>query len=777
MTRHQKAQPRRRAFLAPSALPALLPLTAALCTCLPALAQQAADSGKLETVVITATKRIQPLQATPMAISVIGGAALEESNLNNLGAIQAQIPAVTFRSNASSKDTSLFVRGVGTISTSPGVEPTVSTVIDGVVTGRPGQSMLDLVDVDRIEVLRGPQGTLFGRNASAGVINIVTRAPSKGLSGYVDLSAYQGHEQRVRLGISGGNDLVKGSLAVMSAKWDGNITNVRDGGKAGGYERDGARLRVDVTPSKDLKVALIADYSDGVDFTPGGVVVSTDVRAYPSLALTQNPLFGAAVAPVVPSAENRQINNNVVSSARDKHRGASAQVDYSLGGMQLTSITAHRSWNNVQKPDGDRLATVYRQFAQSHDRGDLDFTQFTQELRVASTQRQFVDYVAGVFYFDGKTEERYQRDVLRCLNTVAPVLASGLQPCSAGTTTADNGVANYGVRSKSLSLFGESTFNFLPDFRALAGLRYTKDDLSYDHRRVYTPDPSTPTAVSAPGINPTRTLVSGSTNENAVSGRIGPQFDLSKDVMGYFTLSRGYKGPAYNVFFNMTPTQDNVLAPEKSKSLEAGLKTTLLDGRMRLNVALFKTDYNGYQANVPDLVNGVIVTRLINAGSVTTSGFEVDMTARVTSQFTVSAALANTEARILNFNCPPGAAASCDVNGKPLPYAPDWKGNVRFKYSHGLSNSLSVDYGLDATWQSKTNFDLQQQPDSFQNAYTILNARIALQSTAGWTLALVGRNLTDKSYSTLIFNAGNSINRYVPRDDERYWGVNFRYDF
>ncbi len=777
MTRHSKALPRRRAFFNRAALPALLPLTAALCTCWPAWAQQAADSGKLETVVITATKRIQPLQATPIAISVIGGAALEESNLNNLGAIQAQIPAVTFRSNASSKDTSLFVRGVGTISTSPGVEPTVSTVIDGVVTGRPGQSMLDLVDVDRIEVLRGPQGTLFGRNASAGVINIVTRAPTKGLSGYVDLSAYQGNEKRVRLGISGGSETVKGSLAVMSAKWDGNITNVRDGGKAGGYERDGARLRLDLTPSKDLKVALIADYSDGIDFTPGGVVISTDVRAYPSLALTQNPLFGAAVAPVVPSAENRQINNNVVSSARDKHRGASAQIDYSLGSLQLTSITAHRNWTNLQLPDGDRLATVYRQFAQSHDRGELDFTQFTQELRVASTQRQFVDYVAGIFYFDGKTEERYQRDVLRCLNSTAAALPSGLVPCSAGSTTADNGVANYGVRSKSLALFGESTFNLLPDFRALAGLRYTKDDLSYNHRRVYTPDPTTPTAVSAPGINATRARVDGATNQNAVSGRFGPQFDISKDVMGYFTLSRGYKGPAYNVFFNMTPTQDNVLAPEKSKSIEAGLKTTLLDGRMRLNLALFKTDYTGYQANVPDLVNGVIVTRLINAGSVTTSGFEVDMTARVTSQFTVSAALANTEARILNFNCPPGAAASCDVNGKPMPYAPDWKGNVRLKYSQGLSGNLSIDYGLDATWQSETNFDLQQQPDSFQKAYTILNARIALQSTAGWTLAVVGRNLSNQSYSTLIFNAGNSINRYVPRDDQRYWGVNFRYDF
>ncbi len=754
----------------PSRCLQLTPLALSMLAAMPALAQQAAATNQLETVTITATKRIQPLQTTPIAVSVISGGALEEANLNNLGAIQAMIPSVTFRSNASSKDTSLFVRGVGTISTSPGVEPTVSTVIDGVVTGRPGQSMLDLVDVERIEVLRGPQGTLFGRNASAGVINIVTRAPTKGLTGYVDLAAYQGSERRVRLGVSGGNDMVKGSLALMNAEWDGNITNVFDGSKGGGYERDGARMRVDVTPNKDLKIALIADYSKGLDRTPAGVVVSTSVRAFPSLAVTQNPLFGAAVAPVVPSAENRQINNNLNTTVTDKHQGASAQVDYSLGSLQLTSITAHRTWNNVQNPDGDRLSRVYSQFAQSHDLGVLDFKQFTQELRVASTGRQFVDYVAGVFYYDGKTDEQYRRDVVRCPSTTAAALPSGLIPCSAGSTVADNGVATYGVRSKSLALFGEGTVNFSSTLRAIAGLRYTKDELSYFHGRVAS-------NTGIPGVQPTRARVSGDTTENALSGRFGPQFDLSKDMMVYATYSRGYKGPAYNVFFNMTATQDNVLAPEKSNSFEVGLKTELLDRTLRLNVAAYQTSYTGYQANVPDLVSGVIVTRLINAGEVSTKGLEVDLTARVTSNFTVSAALANTIARVKAFNCPPGAAASCDINGRPLPFAPDWKGSLRLKYTQGVSGKLSIDYGVDANWQSKTNFDLQQQPDSFQDAFGIVNARIALQSTDGWTLALVGRNLADKSYSTLIFNAGNSINRYVPRDDQRYWGVNFRYDF
>ena len=757
-------------------------LLAALPAAFPVLAQQAvkADDGKVETVTITATKRIQPLQATPIAISVISGTALEESNLNNLEAISAQVPTVNFRTNASNKDAALFIRGVGTISTSAGVEPTVSTVLDGVVTARPGQATLDLVEIDRIEVLRGPQGTLFGKNASAGVINIVSRAPGKNFGGYADVGLFQGGEKRVRLGVSGelAKDLLLGSLSVMAGKYNGNVTNVFDGSTVNGYDRKGVRGRLDITPTKDLKIVLIADRTQADDTPPTGVAYSTNVTAYPSGAVTANPNFALAVAPVVPSPGNRQINSNMKTRVSDTNQGLSAQVDWLLGSLQVTSITAQRQWDNEQFQDQDRLGRLYIGFNRTADAGTLAFEQFTQELRVASTQKGFVEWVAGAFYLRGKNEERYQRDVGNCTTSTLPAGANGLIPCDS-TLRTFNGVANYGVKSTSKSLFGEGTFNFLPDFRAIAGLRYTSEDLSYNHARVFatnvvtSPNPT----VSGPGIQPTRAPVTGAISDNALSGRIGPQFDIAKDVMGYITYSRGYKGPAYNVFFNMTATQDNALAPERSRSIEAGLKTTLLDGRMRLNIALFNTDYSGYQANVPDLVNNVIVTRLVNAGDVKTSGMEIDMTARVTTQLTVSASLAHTEARVVRFNCPVGAAASCDINGKSLPFAPDWKGSLRVKYTQPLSGSLTLDYGLDANRQSTTNFDLQQQPDSVQPGYTIFNATIGLQSTAGWRVSVLGKNLGNTSYATFIQNSGNHINRYVPRDDKRYFGVNLRYDF
>jgi iron complex outermembrane recepter protein len=755
-------------------LPLVVAMMAALPVAFPVFAQQA-DSGQLESITVTATKRPQPLQTTPIAISVLSGGALEEANLNNMATITSQTPTVNFRTNASNKDSALFIRGVGTISTSPGVEPTVSTVLDGVVTSRPGQATLDLVEIDRIEILRGPQGTLFGKNASAGVINIITKAPGAATEGYIDLGLYQGNERRVRGGVSG--ELVKGkvraSIGAMAGKFDGNVTNIFNGGKVNGYDRKGVRARVDLTPTPEMKLSILADYVKADDTTPTGVPYATNVTTYPTGVVTPNPLYGAAVSPVVPSPENRQINSDLNTRVSDKNSGYSVQLDYTgWTGHQITSITAYRKWINQQFQDQDRLGTIYRQFVQSHDKGDLDFHQLSQELRVASTgKNQFFDYVGGVFYIEGTNKEQYQRTVNRCAASTAPALPSGLVPCSAGSLTSDNGVAIYGVRSKSESLFGEGTFNFTPSLRALAGLRYTSDNLSYYHGRVAT-------ANGVPGVGATRATVTGATVKSASSGRIGPQWEINKDMMAYATYSRGYKGPAYNVFFNMSPTQDNVLDAETSKSTEVGFKSQFLDQRVRVNIAAFSTQYDGYQANVPDLVNGTIVTRLINAGKVETKGFEFDVTARLTQQLTVNASAANTKARVKQFNCPTGAAASCDINGKALPFAPDWKVALRAKYSQPLGDRLALDFGVDTNWQSKTNFDLSQQPDSFQPAYAIVNATVGLSDNkGGWRTALLLKNLGNKSYATFVQSSGTNINRYVPRDDQRYVGVTARYDF
>ncbi|WP_144403230.1 TonB-dependent receptor [Pseudomonas sp. StFLB209] len=741
---HAGAQPNsRRAGRCAWLLLGLASLPLAPGAALAETGQNASDAPVLNAVTVTATRREESLQKVPVAVSVVEGEQLERDNRNGVASLVQQVPTLNFRTGASNKDTSLFIRGVGTISTSPGVEPTVATVIDGVVLGRPGQATLDLLDLERIEVLRGPQGTLFGKNASAGVLNVVSKAPSAETHGYIDQSWYTGNESRTRFGIGGSliPDTLKGSLTTLFGSYDGNVDNKLNGQEVNGYNRKGIRGKLEFTPNDDITFTLIGDYQQAHDDAPNGVV---------SKALT--PAFGAALAPVRADSDNRDVLSDYRSHVDDVNKGLSGQLDWQLGDFTLTSITAWRGWDNTQYQDGDRLGAITSAFAGTEDKGQLDYNQYSQELRLASPKGEFVEYVGGLFYMYGKSDETYQRTLIT-------------------PTSRDRGIADYSTTNQSYSVFGESTFNLTPDLRAIAGLRWTHDKLEYDHRRVST------SAVTVSGIQPA-TSSSGSVDEDGKSGRLGLQYDLSDTVTSYVTYSRGYKGPAYNVFFNMQPRDTDALKPETSNTWEVGIKASAWNNRLTTNLAVFHSDYDNYQANFFDSVAGQVVTRLINAGSVKTEGVELDYALQVTSQFKLSGALAYTKARIDTFACPAGAAASCNVDGKTLPYSPDWKSYVRADYSIPLDNGLDIELSTDYAWQSEVQYDISQNVDTKQGAYGIWNASVALADyNAGWRVALLGKNLADKSYSPMLATGGNYIYRAVPRDDERYFGVQLRKDF
>lgn len=711
--------------------------------------QRAADTDVVPTVTISATRRDASLQSVPVAVTVLDGDALVQANRTSIETIVQEVPSATFRQQGGNKDSTIFIRGIGTISTSPGVEPTVSTVVDGVVFARPGQATLDLLDIEHIEILRGPQGTLFGKNASSGVLNVVGRKASEQLTGFVDASWYQGDEQRVRAGVAGAiaPGVVRAAVTGLFADYDGNIDNVHAGsGKLNGYERKGGRARVDITPNKDLDIALIADYLRST--------ASPTLTAYKS---TSAP-FNAGIAPVVAGTENRQVNTDIPSAIRDTNRGVSAQIDWRNNGYTFTSITAARNWDNAQATSTSAIgnaaeaARITAAYPATRDIGTVDFSQVSQELRVASPKEQFIDYVAGAFYLHGKDRELYQRIV------------------NNGAAT-NSGRADYGVKSDSYSLFGEGTVHLAPAWRAILGARWTRDDLSYDHVRTST------LATAFAGVQPA-VRNRGATGEDGYSGRAGLQYDLARDVNAYVTWSRGYKGPAYNVFFNMLGRDTLALKPETSDAFELGLKATAFDRRLTANVAIFKTSYKNYQANFYDTVEGTVITRLINAGDVSTRGVELDLNARPTRALTLSAALAYTDARIDDFLCPPAAAASCNLNGQPLPFSPKFKAYTRANYALALENGATVDFSADYAYQTKTQFDLFQSPDAMQGAYGIVNAGIALTPPDGsWRVALVGKNLANRSYATNLVASTGYVSRGVPRDDRRYVGITARKEF
>lgn len=718
----------------------------------------------LDTVTVTATRRSEPVQKVPVAVSVVTGADMARSNSNNVQSLITQVPELTFKPALSSKDETLTIRGIGTNSTSPGVEPSVSTVIDGVVYARPGQATLDLLNVDHVEILRGAQGTLFGKNSTAGVINVVTNDPSKTTTGYVDTQIYQGGEQRVSAGVATTliPGLLTGSFSALYGRYDGNVTNIHTGEEINGYNHKGFRAKFVLTPNQDIKATFIADYMHAHDSFASGVIGEAT-----------NPLFGVALSPVVPGMGNRTVNYPYGPAELDTNWGLSAQIDWNLGhGYTLTSISAYRQWLNTQYTDEAFVPTLYTAIPAENDRGYVGFTQLSQELRLTSPKGGFFDYVAGLYVQHTQDNENYNRAEYSCLNSTLPGVAPGLTPCAAGASTIvpTTGDAVFNTLTNSIAAYGEGTFHITPRLRLIAGVRVTHDQVGYDFNRTST------SAVAVPGVNPSFAS-SGFTDANGISGRLGLQFDLASNVMVYAMYSHGYKGPAINTFFNMQQRDTTALKPEGSNSYEIGLKAQTPDHRWTANLALYDAHYTNYQANFFDTVAGQVVTRLINAGSVATKGIELDVGARPVTGLTLKGGLALSDARVEQFACPVGAQASCNVNGTRLPFAPTFRTNISADYRHPLPLGPELELYANYFWQAREQFSLPATTTTEQGAYGILNASVALNFDSGWRVALIGKNLLNKSYVEAMANGTGYVAIAVPRDASRYFGVQLRKDF
>jgi iron complex outermembrane receptor protein len=710
-----------------------------------------------EEIIVTATRRSEPLQRVPIAVSVVTGDRLREAGLNNVRDLATEVPSLNFRTAASNKDQAIFVRGLGTVSTSPGVEPSVSSVLDGVVLARQGQATLDLLDIERVEVLRGPQGTLFGKNASAGVLNIVTRKPGNQIRAFVDASAFEGGEGRVRAGLSGPlvQDRVALGVTAMAAHFDGNVRNLFDGRTVNGNDLIGVRSRLRLTPNDSVELLLTADYSWSRATTPQGVVTRTFLTAFPTGAVTNFPAFASALAPVVASRDNREINSNYPTSVEDENFGFSAELNVALGDHDLTSVTAWRGWNNRQSQDQDRLPGPIVGVAQLHDLGRLSFRQWSQEVRLASPKDQTIDYVLGLFWFEGRNRETYFRETTAVTAT---------------TRTVTTGVADYGVINRNFALFGEAGVRLGERLRAFGGLRWVRDELSYDFAR----DSSSATPV--PGIQ-TDFVAEGRTVSRDVAGRFGIEANVSEGALVYGSYSRGYKGPAFNPAFSMLPQDTNPLAPETSDAAEVGLKSRMFDNALTLNIALFLQKLQSYQVPFFDTFNGSPVTRLVNAGRVSTRGVEVDAVLRPAEHLSISGAAAYTDARIDSFTCPPGTTAACNVNGFPLPFAPKWRLNGRIDWRPPLNDRWNAIIGTDINWRTDTQYSINQTQDTIEPGFAIWNANLGAGTNDGLRVTLMIRNITDRSYAPSLFRFGQGVVRFVPRDDRRYVGINLLKDF
>ncbi|MEQ1539126.1 MAG: TonB-dependent receptor [Sphingorhabdus sp.] len=786
----------------------------------PSFAQDAAEE-EVDTneIIVTAQKREENLQDIPLAVSVVGGDAIANSGGITLENAQYLVPSLNFRKSGTTLNQALFLRGVGTINFSIAAEPSVAAVLDGVVLSRAGEGFTDLFDVERIEVLRGPQGTLFGKNASAGVVSIVTKRPTNEFEAEVEAGYFTKSEYRGRATVNLPlGDSIRSRVTGFYSNYDGNISNLTTGNKVNGFKHYGVRGVIEADLGETVQLTFRGDWRKAKDDCCSEIIGTTPSNAA-ALALSGTMISGD---------ETRRIAQNLVTATEEESWGLSMQADIELGSHTLTSITSYRGWDNLEIRDGDWLDRPYIGQNQLHDVGPQTSKTLTQEIRISSPTGQFLEYVIGGYYSKANSDRVFSRAVVTCSASTLPPVAAGLTPCSTApgvsTITTPTGTASFGSVFKNMAAFGQATLNFSDRFRFIGGLRYTNDKLSVNLLRTATgltlDGAGRPN--SAPGIQPAfdqgaydeyvrllalnPSLVTPLTidqlqrasslrangvpfrtksSASNVSGKAALQYDLSEDVMAYVSYTRGYKGPAYNIFFNLMGSGANRIEPETVNSYEGGLKTSFLDGGATVNLAVFYAKYKNYQANNPDIVAGQVVTRLTNAGDISTKGLELDILLKPSDNFTVNGGFAYTDAQVENFRLPVGAPTSALIaKGTPLANAPKYKMSVGAQYDWETGGFADVQFAASVAMQSDQTYELTanlaNRLGSTVDGYATFDASIALTDpNEAWRVAFLVKNLFDQSFASSIVSGGpgGSFRYIIPREADRYMGVTAKINF
>lgn len=747
---------------------------ASLCFATPAAIAQVA----IEEITVTAQKRPESLLDVPIAVTTISSQQIENAgNLIDIQSIENLVPSLQIRRGNGNRESTLIMRGLGTISFSSVAEPSVAAVLDGVVFARAGQAFNELVEIERIEVLRGPQGTLFGKNASAGVVNVISKGPTEENEASFDFMYFEDDEFRVRASMAGPlSDTVRYRLNAFQGTFDGHINNVFDGEPTMGYDRAGIRGQLAVDASDDLSLLFIADFNTRNDRCCADV------------------LSGGATTPIGidleagtgDGVESRTINQDHITDDRGDAWGVqmNADLDNFWGDHTFTSITAFRYWEALSTLDLDfgpnsfERGPVYEHtggfFEQGiRDNGSIEVEQFTQEFRISSPGGEILDYTVGLYYFRSDVLRDYQRNAAACIDGGDGVL----DLCGQGDGVITRGFANavFNPVVDNFALFGQGTYRVADDWRLIFGGRYTSDDIEYDFRRIRETEPGT-VGLGAPFV------FEGSTDNTDFSIRAGVQWDTTEDLMTYFTYSQGYKGPAFNLFLNFREAVSAPIAEETADAYEIGFKSSLFGGSVILNGAIYHSIYDNFQANNFIIFDGAFITNLTNAGKVKSEGFELDFIAQPTENLSLTGGLAYTDATIDEFflieeNPTPERLAEKAANeGTRLAFAPEWALNIAGDYFVELSGPFDMVLSAQYNYQSEMFTDIFQQDDSPRqvDSHGILNAAVRLQSgDAKYAVTLHLKNLTDESYVTGV--SGSVLDRgdrlQIPRDADRYFGI------
>ncbi|MFK8029018.1 MAG: TonB-dependent receptor [Gammaproteobacteria bacterium] len=726
------------------------------------------ESNVLEEVLVVATKRTTLVQDVAIAVSAYSGDDLNQRGVFEVAQVAAVSPSLTINTLGNNTQTIVRIRGVGTDGVNVGFESAVGMFVDGVFRPRAGQALSDLLDVERVEVMRGPQGTLFGKNTSAGAVNIISKRPEFEFGGELSGSAGDFDLRRFSAVVTG--PLVEESLAfrlaVGSHTRNGILDKLGPGAnpatRSDEFYNDRDRIafkgQLLYEPSDDLSTRLIVDYREldemgniSMPLLTGPVsqlgFAGGTFGVPPGTPFSSSGLnaLGAFVQPDR-SLDDRQVQNNSDPFEKITDYGITAEIEWSLGPGQVTSLSAVRDFESSRANDLDLVgADILGPLPES-----TEIKLFTQEFRFSGSTDK-VDWLAGLYYFDETIDFTSQVSIGA---QFAEFFGNGLPP---GAFTGE-GARQRGEQTNSgFALFTHNIFHVSDNWHLTGGLRYSRSDKDATSfiNEALPGQPSINDSVCGPlsfitTVCDNRSFSAGRA-ENAVSGTLSARYEFNSDTSTYFSYTRGYKAGGINLDRESVSDAAGVVMdqsqfdPEFVNSYEVGLKTSLQGGRANLNLTAFYSDFEDFQLNS---FNGIMFS-VISIRQAVSQGLELDYRTLLGDDLEFNMAASYIDARFADELNDPELVL---YEGRRLPESSLWQASAALNGMSSLPNTdWQLIYAADISYRSDAISGSLPLPEQRQGGYALLGASIGLERGDGRLgIVLAGTNLADKTVAPFI---------------------------
>lgn len=736
-----------------------------------------ADVIELEAVVVTTRRREEKAQDVPTPISILSAQTLETQRLSRVEDLQQALPSlnVAFQNP---RQSSVAIRGLGNNPASDGLEASVGVYLDNVYLGRPGMVVFDILDVAQLELLRGPQGTLFGKNTTAGLLNITSRAPTFYPDNTLEISAGERNYFQTKGSLSNAlSETVAGRFSFYKTTQDGFIDNIAqpDADKLNDIDRQGIRGQILWQPTDNFNLRWIADYHEE-DNQQGMTVTYSNGPTFRHAIHGEN--YNQFISNVTQAGGNAQNlyykNKQIASDARQRMEvdqgGTSLEANWTLdSGKKLTAITAYRFWNFTPTNSDNTTADAVRNTGVA-----VEDQQYSQELRLASASNDKLDWVTGLYYFQQNLDNHsfgyygnaadaflfYQNPALR------PAIVNGTANILNNRETHTYGYAD----TKSYAAFGQGTWHITPKLDITAGARVTYEDKEARVNRV-APTGGVPTAYQTILNNQLGAYDSGELDisDTSYSGLFTASYKLTPNNLLYATYSHGEKSGGFNLAVGTAPVAgaDSLkVRAEKADNYEIGLKQTLWNNRLQLNTNIFWVDVTDYQTTGTQQIGTTYVSVLDNAGEVRSRGVEVDATIRPIQGLSINVNGSWNDAIYSQYkNAPapanisiPTGVAYQDLTGQRVYGVPEWIANFNFRYDAKKVSDWQPYLSGSYSWRDWSYGNLDNSRDSVIDAYGIYNASVGGRYDLGENqldFSLWAKNLTNKTYVTNVWNWWN----------------------